>query len=51
MRTNPQAANSKYEGVLAGFYDLDHQWRDYEAQAGLIRTLPLPPRARILDVC
>ena len=51
MRNSRRVPDSKYAGELAAFYDLDHQWRDYSSQARLVRTLALPPGARILDVC
>ena len=43
---------SKYEGVLALFYDLDHAWRPYEAQARLVAGLfKNPSQTRMLDFC
>lgn len=46
---------SKYDGLLAKFYDLDHHWRDYKKQTGLIKSLyPIQrsrQKIRILDMC
>lgn len=30
---------NKYDGILAQFYDYDHQWRNYERQIELVSTL------------
>lgn len=45
---------SKYDGVLAQFYDIDHSWRDYSKQTQLISEL-FPKRSerksiQVLDI-
>ncbi|MBI2118223.1 MAG: class I SAM-dependent methyltransferase [Elusimicrobia bacterium] len=46
---------SKYDGLLAHFYDLDHQWRDYKKQTYLIKSLfvsqGLKQKIKILELC
>lgn len=46
---------SKYDGILAKFYDADHHWRDYKKQASLIASLYTEKKQRkkieILDLC
>lgn len=46
---------SKYDGLLASFYDADHSWRNYEKQAALVASLYPNTRNRknlkILDLC
>lgn len=46
-------SGSKYDGLLAQFYDADHQWRDYKKQAALVSTLfekCQKNKIRILDI-
>lgn len=46
---------SKYDGLLASFYDADHSWRDYPAQVALVASLypqkEARKRVKVLDLC
>lgn len=46
------AIASKYDGLLASFYDADHAWRDYRGQSLFFRSLfPRARKVRVLDIC
>src|SRR3989338_2272777 len=51
----PEEKISKYDGILAHFYDLDHNWRDYNKQIDLIKSLlysqELKKKIKILEIC